>query len=469
MFDHIKKVCTANFSHPVVNTETKGFGRKMRSSFLAHKKISKSVLILLLAALAIFQISHLWFVNLTNRNFFMYLEARFAPSTPGEQIVWSFPYRMIHGVGENLFTVKYSNIALSHMLEYKQHVLRVILQSGTYVGSHDSTGWIKASKGVLLSEYAFPVSADTFSMSLGRRNGASLTNHDISYFESIAVVPPNLNESVGTLRVFFIYNETAHEFNLTIGTRQHPIDTFIFSSETENEPKFFHYFDGSFFVPLIHEHGIYYQKIIPINPHLSNYDQLHMSTIRPQIEHFFTNPAAIHSSLSTDENIYTFSTTNTMVRYLPFDVIEFTSYRTIGRATGASLLGDFSAAIAFIENDHNVINEVFLTNVETRGRENVFLFNYVINDFPIVLTDKWPTGPTCNEPLLAAIEVIVDHGRVIRYRRIAVNFELGDFNYQPSIDSSEPFFLLFPINYGVTNHGYPINLISLPPEWEIGG
>jgi len=34
-----KKVCFANFSQPVVNTETEGFGRKMRSSFLAHEKI----------------------------------------------------------------------------------------------------------------------------------------------------------------------------------------------------------------------------------------------------------------------------------------------------------------------------------------------------------------------------------------------------------------------------------------------
>jgi len=35
--DFNKKVCFANFSQPVVDTETKGFGRKMRSSFLAHK------------------------------------------------------------------------------------------------------------------------------------------------------------------------------------------------------------------------------------------------------------------------------------------------------------------------------------------------------------------------------------------------------------------------------------------------
>jgi len=33
-----KKVCEANFLQPVVNTETKGFGRKMRSSFLAHEE-----------------------------------------------------------------------------------------------------------------------------------------------------------------------------------------------------------------------------------------------------------------------------------------------------------------------------------------------------------------------------------------------------------------------------------------------
>ena len=34
-----EKVCEANFSQPAVNTETKGFGRKMRSSFLAHEKV----------------------------------------------------------------------------------------------------------------------------------------------------------------------------------------------------------------------------------------------------------------------------------------------------------------------------------------------------------------------------------------------------------------------------------------------
>jgi len=38
-----KKVCSANFSQPAVNTETKGFGRKMRSSFLAHKKRTPTI------------------------------------------------------------------------------------------------------------------------------------------------------------------------------------------------------------------------------------------------------------------------------------------------------------------------------------------------------------------------------------------------------------------------------------------
>ena len=45
-----KKVCKANFSQPVVNTETVGFGRKMRSSFLTHKKILFAGLLLILAA-----------------------------------------------------------------------------------------------------------------------------------------------------------------------------------------------------------------------------------------------------------------------------------------------------------------------------------------------------------------------------------------------------------------------------------
>jgi len=38
-----KKVCSANFSQPAVNTETKGFGRKMQSSFLTHQKNVKEI------------------------------------------------------------------------------------------------------------------------------------------------------------------------------------------------------------------------------------------------------------------------------------------------------------------------------------------------------------------------------------------------------------------------------------------
>jgi hypothetical protein len=113
------------------------------------------------------------------------------------------------------------------------------------------------------------------------------------------------------------------------------------------------------------------------------------------------------------------------------------------------LLTDFSAALAFVKDDPLMNNEIFLRNYEERdGREHVFWFGFVIENWPLILTQEWFTGENCTSPLLAPIEVTVENGRVIRYRRIAYSFHSGSLTWKSSnfFPADEFFALGFPLN-----------------------
>ena len=414
----------------------------MREKLQSTIAIGKSICIIALAVLAIYQVSQLWFVNLTNRNFFLYLEARFPPAVPDGQRAWAQPYRIIYGAGNSVFNIRYSRIANSYAWAYGENALDAILRNGSFVGSSAIDNARLQSRPVLIYEYAFPMNAETFAMALGRRNGAALTSQGITSFYSIAIQPPTATDSL--LRVFFMDATSAWEFTLTPGTRRHPVEDFEFPMPHISTTEKHFVAVGNSFAPRAPD-GFLYWPLEARNPHLTVYGGLHMSSIRPQIEVFFNNPATINQFVGVDD-IYTFTSHNAMVRYLPHDVLEYTSHRTIGRAASDNLLSDFSAALAFIYDDQNVINETFLMGYDDSGREHVFWFGYVSDNFPLFLTEAWSTGPNCREPLVAPIEVVVDHGRVIRYRRLAFNFRQGSMSWFNPEVLDEPFILGFPIS-----------------------
>ena len=419
-----------------------------------HIAIIKSLIIISLAALAIYQTSQLWFVNLTNRNFFPYLEARFPPSVPDGRSAWAQPFRIIYGAGDGVFSIRYSGIENSYSWEFGANALDAILNDGSFVRVSNVAAPAERfrllSSPVLIYEYFFPMQAETFALSMGRRNAATLTNHNVESFTSIAIQPPTEFDTF--LRVFFMDDTRAWEFTLSPGARRNPAENFAFEvpNISPTEKHFVAINNG--FAPRA-PHGFFYRAIEAHNPFLTLYDQLIFDSIRPQVTVFFSNPAAINQTTGTD-GILTFTTHNTMVRYLPFDVLEYTSHRPIGRTAPGNLLSDFSAALAFIEADPNVVNEIFLMNYEPSGRVHTFHFGYVINNFPLQAENEWATGPNCRNPLPAPIEVVVDHGRVVRYRRLAVNFQSGELTRFDAerLNIEEPFTLGFPITRNPISH-----------------
>jgi hypothetical protein len=393
--------------------------------------ILKSILILCLAALTVFQVHQLWLVNLTNRNFFIYLQARFAANAPDGQSAFARPYRIVYGAGDGVFQMLYSGIADSEEWVFGETVLQAVLQHGSVISQPADI----FSRPVVIYEYAFPMCADIFTKALGQRRN-TLKNNGIESFRSIVIQTSGLDEQ--NLNIFFIGEQNVLGFSLS--------DIRETLEITPVPPNKFHYTrTNAGFVPNAPDGGFSYNAVNVENPFRNPQGLLTRSHIRSMVEAFFDNPATIIPGTSVD-GIYTFSTRNAMVRYLENSVLEYTSYRTIGRTASENFMADFSAALDFVGKDPNVINEIYLRNHETRGRAYVFRFNYVIGNHPLVFTEEWFTRSRCNDPLTAPIEVIVDRGRVVRYRRIVYTFSAGGLAWKDLPDTNASFPLGFPIS-----------------------
>jgi len=381
---------------------------------------SKSLLIFALAALAVFQVSQLWFVNITDRNFFLYLQARFAPVAPDGLEDFTRPFRVVYGAGDGHFHIRHSEIRDLGAWGYSTRAITEILTHGQFVAQQPAAEVQIMSRPVFLYEYAFAMSPDIFAQAFGHRVATALSGGDVDSFYKIAVLPPGDDDSA---KVFFINHEYAWEFSLE---RDNRASLAITIDDVPQDALHFVPDEGdSFaFLPIIPA-GFVYHPLNVVNPYKDALGALRLVFIRGRIATFFNNPATINESPGVD-GTYTFSNLNTIVRYHTGDVLEYSSFRPIGSTASINLVGDFSAALAFVDSDQFVINEVFLADYEPRGRGHLFRFNYVISDFPVVLNQEWPTGVNCRDPLLAPIEVEVDHGRVIRYRRLAYNFHMNE-------------------------------------------
>jgi len=382
--------------------------------------IAKSIFIIALAALSVYLTTRLWLVHIPNNNFLPYVRARFASTVPDEASDLVRPFRIVQGSGDGYFAMTYRSIARSAQWEYGERVITAVLENGIFTGVTEADFSQIFDAPVLIYQYAFNMDATVFAPAFGQRTAAALVDNDITQFNAIAVHPPG--EEGDNLSVFFIGDTYMWEFTVLTSARA------MFAYYIPSASDEMHHFVAASshpadlqFVSRLTQH-LLHNSLLITNPYRDHAGQLFLAHIRGQVSHFFANPATINQGVSAG-GVYTFSNLSTVVRYLPWDVVEYTSFGTIGRSSPTNLVTDFSAAFAFIRNDPNVRNDFFLAKYEVRSRgERVFWFDYTIGNFPIMLTQNWYTGPDCENPLTHPIEITVDSGRVVRYRRIVHNF-----------------------------------------------
>ena len=373
--------------------------------------IVKSLIIIGLAALSVFLTARLWLVHIPNHNFVPYVRARFASTVPDEASDLVRPFRIVQGSGDGYFSVLYRDIQSSDQWYYGEQIIADVLQNGNFIGQTETDMMRILDAPIIIYQYAFNMRATVFAEAFGPRMSAVLVGSGIPQFDAVAIHVSD--EGDNTLNIFFIGETYTWEFALLNSVFELDIPS---ASENVHHLVFVDYR----FVSRLTRHFTH-SPVSFTNPYRDHAGQLNLSHIRGQISHFFANPATINQGVSAG-GVYTFSNLSTVVRYMPWDVIEYTSFRTISRSSPTSFVTDFSAAFAFVSSDPNIRNDFFLAGYEDLGRERVFWFGYTVGNFPIRLTEYWHTGPECANPLIHPIEVTVDNGRVIRYRKIVYNF-----------------------------------------------
>jgi hypothetical protein len=355
----------------------------------------KGLIIVALAALALFQTSQLWIVNITNRSFFLYSN-RSGMASGVSGIVR--PFRLVSGLGDGLFTMRHSELGGSDTVLYGDAVFTELLANGYFLGESPLSYDFLTDSPVYLFEYAFTMPADIFARAYGMRP-AVLTSRGVYAFNAAVILPPASEN--GYTHIIFTGEDTMWEYRVNV--------TGGYEAEPRNDDAGLYTWNDGF--------SILRPNIVPPfvkrNPYENDFGEKLLDPIKSRVSHFFDNPATIKDVIGAD-GVYTFRNINTVVRYYDWDVLTYASYRPVLGEPNYDLLANYAAAVAFIKSDTLVINEVYLAGYTMDGDRCTFWFNYIAGGLPLVLSD-W------DEP---HIEVVTERGTVIKYKKLVYQYRV---------------------------------------------
>jgi len=378
----------------------------------------KNVLIILLAILAVYQTGVLWLANLTNQSFLFhmlpFLNQELIAEEANRLVV---PRRIILAHPDGRFSVQYSDMEGAR--EYSDKVISHLFHEGSFVNSrpleYDLDVFLSfyqhTTNPVYIYEYAFPMKAEWFTQGFGQRSNF-LTSRIESDFRRIIIVPPRYGKL--DANVFFLCEENyIHEFTVR------PPNPGDFDTDIPSDFLGFYYIwaGGQF----IRYGEFFFNGIQVANPYADTHGGFTLHFVQEQISHLFSNPASI--SQLTDRNVWIYRDASAVVRYYDANVLEFINYRAIDRNVPTSFVNDFATAIRFLNRDPNVINDTYLADFREEGSRNIFYFNYVVNNTPLIMPQNWPWAGHLPHPIM----VVVDHGTVVNYRKLALNFIINEY------------------------------------------
>ncbi|MDR3239696.1 MAG: hypothetical protein LBT44_06365 [Clostridiales bacterium] len=384
----------------------------------------KNSLIVILAVLAVYLTSQLWFENFSGRNFFYrFLNAYVtAPALSGENS-FGQPYRLIIGLGGNSFIVRYNNLSAQPVKRDCDEIISDVLKQGEFIAMRETSDSDARYDEIFnsrcyLYDYYFDMPMIHFAAAFSQKNSALVSR--ISTFNCVALIPvPQPDGSYPgekTIVCFLdemrgVIYEYESKKNLAPPSGEAP--PLVYESSRLSGYSFMssHAFIAKF------SQGVYsYPAIQVINPYAGT--ELLMGAIEKNVDSFFVNPAAKVSFVG-ENNVYTFIDENTVVKYYKNDVLDYANYKTV--SVNATFLQNYEAAVRFIRNDPLVTNEYYLAGYESEEEKKItFYFDYAINDLPLLLPDGYRSS--AEAPIGHAIEITVDEENVARYRKLVYTY-----------------------------------------------
>jgi len=389
------------------------------------KKTYKTFAIIILTLLAIYLTGQLWFVEIagrdigyTARSFFPNNRINIDDIRTGQL---AMPFRIIAGSEDNVYTIIYNNLSESEQKRVADELMFEVLSNGAFISAFPLDYSELLLGNVIIYEYAVSLPSDAFARSFGLRQG--IVSSRLSEFDKIILKQNNVERSA--LSVIFVNMNLSESFEFVY---RNPALTALFTSSFDNLTESTHrvtyissvqqgytMFSDNVFIPVWGDDYFVYSMVIPENPYLEN-GLLHLNTIADRVSMFFDRPASKWSGLQN--NVFTFSQGNTVVKYHPNNVLEYSYYGAFSQNATPSFETDFYIALNFMQRDAMLTGEFHLAAFRSNATQSIFYFNYAVNDFPVKLSSVVAGETGLSHP----IEVTVENGTVRRYRKLAVSF-----------------------------------------------
>lgn len=387
--------------------------RKFKDAFLNNLSRVQNVVIAILCFTVLLQISHLWFVNLSNGQS-LYTNDNKSVAEVGLKKEFLSPMRILKSIDYNTFYCIYEGDGFINAFNTYDKVLLEANNKADYMGQEDLTQDFLDKSNLLIFDYSYKIDSE---MLIEALNSSKNAFNKIDEFDKVAI---NIEENM--INIYFIDTTENIYYYYTLYNNMLYNSVLEVSNDVVSEMTYSYNIDRSQMVyddELIAniDEGVAYKNIDIENPYATIYGDSPRNLVESKVDKYFKNIS--YMKFSPSETAYIFSDTDTVVKYFNSGILEYSYYDVYSTSYEYSIVEDFAIAKSFLNNETDIVNNYYLSNYYRNDFETIFEFSYVVNNLPIYYEneDGYSQVP---------IKITVKNNVVTNCSRIVYNFVLSD-------------------------------------------
>jgi hypothetical protein len=400
--------------------------------------ILKTVILIALIVLSLYQTTRLWFDDLSDLNLFYDIMNY---DTPTEESKKDNGYYFIkpdimalYSPEEEYSLIKKTNKKFQELFINSINFLKVVVADGEIVQQEISRDnlWEKSN---LLLKYPFLIESNQLAKDLNINN-LDFENEIDSFNEIIIVPTDDIDEYI---YVYFIEDEYYNDIKaLKIKRKNIQVsNNNLFESMKDIEknqvlPSFMstrnmglELFTNNVLLP---EKGSLYTDVVYLKKPFYVDDELDSSLLEDYVNGFFKNNIKWKLANDEDEEKFTYTDESVFVYYNTKGVVEYIN-NDIQNRKDLSVIDSYYIAEKFINKKDKIINrqEYSLSYYTLLENKTTFYFSYKYNDINVNIPKDYLGARNMRYPM----EITVMDGQVINYKRIILDLDLDDFIKPP--------------------------------------
>jgi len=387
----------------------------------------KNVTIVFLVVLCITQTVRLWFEDFASHNFFASFFSPSSGHSASEAMEGLMrPYRIAVPSGDG-FALLYDSASQARLKAQGDVLLPKLMKSGDFASGY-TLAYEKFFSGGIVYEYAFPMMADVFGQFFQARTG--FLSNRFRTFDAVALHPVEGSDDM--VRVVFADYTAGVCYEYTIDSADaaadlrgviatQPAPAVLYRSTAIGEWKT--QFDKHMFFADWGKGALAYEKLRTFSP----YGEITITNIEKFVSGFFDNPGGV--VWDNDNDVLTYKGENAVAKYYPNNVLEYANYKANQGSVTNSFASAYTAAIGILKKDKGILNEYYLASYAQVGESWFFSFNYVVDGFPVFLSQNVSQSlwrELQQSGVAHMIEVEVQYDKVKKYKRYGLAFETDD-------------------------------------------